>query len=85
MRLDTKKLRENFATLMLELGRKNKDLCVMVGDISHGILQPFAKEFPDISVDCKYMISRTRLPKIMMLGKSTFSAHFLTIFEIFHF
>ena len=42
-----KKLRENFATLMLELGRKNKDLCVMVGDISHGILQPFAKEFPD--------------------------------------
>ena len=42
-----KKLRENFADLMLELGKKNKNLCVMVGDISHGILQPFAKEFPE--------------------------------------
>lgn len=42
-----KKLRQQFADLMLEEGNKNKDIVVMVGDISHGILQPFAKKFPD--------------------------------------
>ena len=42
-----KKLREEFADLMLEIGSKNKNLVVMVGDISHGILQPFAKKFPN--------------------------------------
>ena len=28
---------------MLEVGKKDKNLVVMVGDISHGILKPFAK------------------------------------------
>lgn len=42
-----KKLREVFAELMTELGGEDESLVVLVGDISHGILQPFAKQFPD--------------------------------------
>ena len=39
----TKKIRQEFASTMLEVGKKDKNLVVMVGDISHGILKPFAK------------------------------------------
>lgn len=42
-----KKLREVFAETMLEVGPNDENLVVMVGDISHGILQPFAKECPN--------------------------------------
>lgn len=42
-----KKLRNIFAETMLDLGKKDKRLVVMVGDISHGILKPFAKKFPN--------------------------------------
>lgn len=42
-----KKLRQQFAETMLELGTQDPRLVVLVGDISHGILQPFAKECPD--------------------------------------
>ena len=42
-----KKLREVFADSMQILGLDDEDLVVMVGDISHGILQPFAKKFPN--------------------------------------
>jgi transketolase len=38
-----KKIREEFADTMLEVGQADSRLVVMVGDISHGILQPFAK------------------------------------------
>lgn len=41
-----KKIRQEFADTMLEIGRTNKDLIVMVGDISHGILKPFAERCP---------------------------------------
>jgi transketolase len=41
-----KKLREEFADTMLEIGPNDPRLVVMVGDISHGILQPFAKACP---------------------------------------
>lgn len=41
-----KPLRTQFADTMLEIGKKDPSLVVMVGDISHGILQPFAKECP---------------------------------------
>lgn len=41
-----KKLREEFADTLLELGSKDSRIVVMVGDISHGILQPFAKACP---------------------------------------
>jgi transketolase len=41
-----KKLREEFADTMLEVGLRDPRLVVMVGDISHGILQPYAKACP---------------------------------------
>lgn len=41
-----KPLREEFADTMLELGVIDSNLVVMVGDISHGILQPFASACP---------------------------------------
>ena len=41
-----KKIRQEFADLMLEVGIKDKKLVVLVGDISHGILKPFAKKCP---------------------------------------
>lgn len=41
-----KKLREEFADTMLEIGPGDPRLVVMVGDISHGILQPYAKACP---------------------------------------
>ena len=42
----TKKIRDGFAETMLEVGKKDSRLVVLVGDISHFILQPFAKECP---------------------------------------
>ena len=42
-----KKLRNEFADLMLDIGSKDNRLVVMVGDISHGILKPFAKKYPE--------------------------------------
>jgi len=41
-----KSLRQEFADTVLDLGAEHEDLVVFVGDISHGILQPFAKQFP---------------------------------------
>jgi len=40
-------MRESFANLMLEIGAVDERVVVLVGDISHGILQPFARDFPD--------------------------------------
>ena len=37
-----KKLRQEFADTMLDVGQIDDRLVVMVGDISHGVLQPFA-------------------------------------------
>ena len=42
-----KPLRLQFADTMLDIGQKDENLAVIVGDISHGILQPFAKACPD--------------------------------------
>lgn len=41
-----KNLRHEFADTMLEIGPNDPRLVVMVGDISHGILQPYAKACP---------------------------------------
>ena len=38
-----KNLRQEFADTVLDIGQKDERLIVMVGDISHGILQPYAK------------------------------------------
>ena len=42
----TKTTRQQFADTMLELGKENNDLVVMVGDIGHGILKPFSEACP---------------------------------------
>jgi len=42
-----KKLRQEFADTMVEVGLLDKKLVVMVGDISHGILKPYAKACPN--------------------------------------
>jgi transketolase len=41
-----KTIRQQFADTMLEVGQKDPKLVVLVGDISHFILQPFAKACP---------------------------------------
>jgi len=41
-----KSIRQQFADTMLEVGRVDPDLVVLVGDISHFILQPFAQACP---------------------------------------
>lgn len=41
-----KSLRQEWADLMLELGDADKDVVTLVGDISHGILQPYANAYP---------------------------------------
>ena len=42
-----KNIRQEFADTMLEVGKKNPNLIVMVSDISHGVLKPFAKSCPN--------------------------------------
>lgn len=41
-----KKMRQEFADTMLEVGQIDQNLVVLIGDISHFILQPFAKACP---------------------------------------
>ena len=40
-------MRQAFANTIYEIGQSDDALVVLVGDISHGILKPFAKESPD--------------------------------------
>ncbi len=40
-------LRQQFADLMVDIGTADPRVVVLVGDISHGILQPFAEACPD--------------------------------------
>lgn len=42
----SKKIRQQFADTMLEVGQKDPNLIVLLGDISHFIMQPFAKACP---------------------------------------
>ncbi|MDP8244284.1 MAG: transketolase C-terminal domain-containing protein [Candidatus Hinthialibacter antarcticus] len=44
--MSAKSMRDQFAETMLELGQEDNNLVVLVGDISHFILQPFAKACP---------------------------------------
>jgi len=43
----SKKIRQQFADTMLEVGQNDRNLVVLLGDISHFIMQPFAKACPD--------------------------------------
>lgn len=42
-----KKIRNEFADTVFDVGSNDEKLVVVVGDISHGIMQPFARKFPD--------------------------------------
>ena len=42
-----KKIRQQFADTVFSISKKNNKIVVFVGDISHGIMQPFAKRFPN--------------------------------------
>jgi len=44
--LNAKSIRQQFADTMLEVGQQDPNLVVLIGDISHFILQPFAKACP---------------------------------------
>jgi transketolase len=44
--MTAKSIRQQFADTMLDVGKKDQSLVVLIGDISHFILQPFAKECP---------------------------------------
>ncbi|MBU1196524.1 MAG: hypothetical protein KKE62_11540 [Proteobacteria bacterium] len=44
--MSNKSMRQQFADTMLDIGQKDDQLVVLVGDISHFILQPFAKACP---------------------------------------
>jgi len=41
-----KKIRQQFADTMLEVGKQDPNLVVLIGDISHFVLQPFAEACP---------------------------------------
>jgi len=45
--MNLKKLRPQFADTVLELGKKNKNIVVLVSDISHGIFKRFANLYKD--------------------------------------
>lgn len=61
--MSAKQVRVQFADTMLALGQQDPDLVVMVGDISHGILQPFAKACPG-----RYYNVGILEPTIMSMG-----------------
>ena len=44
--MSSKRIRQQFADTMLEIGQQDPKLSVLIGDISHFILQPFAKACP---------------------------------------
>jgi transketolase len=46
MNVQADTVRKQFAATMLSVGKEDKSLVVIVGDISHGILQPFAQACP---------------------------------------
>jgi len=58
-----KSIREQFADTLLAVGQEDEDLVVVVGDISHGVLQPFAKACPG-----RYFNIGILEPTMMSLG-----------------
>lgn len=45
--MSMKQIRRQFADTMIDVGQKDPNLVVLVGDISHSVLQSFAKACPD--------------------------------------
>ncbi len=63
MSTSSKNMRQEFADTMLEVGTRDEELVVVVGDISHGILQSFAKACPE-----RYFNIGILEPTMMSLG-----------------
>jgi len=61
--VSAKQVRQQFADTMLAVGQEDPELVVMVGDISHGILQPFAKACPG-----RYYNAGILEPTMMSMG-----------------
>jgi transketolase len=61
--MTSNQIRQQFADTMLEVGQKDRKLIVVVGDISHGILQPFAEACPG-----QYYNAGILEPTIMSIG-----------------
>lgn len=61
--MSAKQVRQQFADTMLAVGQEDPDLVVMVGDISHGILQPFAQACPG-----RYYNAGILEPTMMSMG-----------------
>ena len=61
--MSEKQVRQQFADTMLAVGQEDPDLVVMVGDISHGVLQPFAKACPG-----RYYNAGILEPTMMSMG-----------------
>lgn len=61
--MSEKQVRQQFADTMLEIGKEDSGLVVMVGDISHGVLQPFAQACPG-----RYYNVGILEPTIMSMG-----------------
>ena len=43
------KVRTTFIRRLTELARKNQNICLVVGDLGYGVVEPFFQEFPDRS------------------------------------
>lgn len=61
--MSQKQVRQQFADTMLAVGQEDPELVVMVGDISHGVLQPFAKACPG-----RYYNAGILEPTMMSMG-----------------
>jgi len=61
--MSEKSVRQQFADTMLAVGQEDSNLVVLVGDISHGVLQPFAKACPG-----RYYNVGILEPTIMSMG-----------------
>jgi len=61
--MSSKQVRQQFADTILAVGQEDQELIVLVGDISHGILQPFAQACPG-----RYYNVGILEPTIMSMG-----------------
>jgi len=52
-------IRQSFADTMLEVGKTDPKLVVLIGDISHNLLQPFANNQKSSSYSCPHQFPKT--------------------------
>jgi transketolase len=76
--MTNRSVREQFAQTMLEVGKEDPKLVVMVGDISHFSLQPFAKACPG-----RYYNVGILEPTIMSMGAGVSRAGLVPVLHTF--